>query len=298
MLSFTIVLLGMHAGERVRAAKDAREERIFLGLAALASFAAPLAFGSGLALGPLLALELAPRRRALVPLAGTLLYLAIYACIEKPPHPPVDLVKAANFAVHGLGLGVVKRTFLPLSLSWLPETATVAWVLSLVYVTLTGLVARRGARKQAACALVFLALFLGPIALARSASKEALAAVFSRYQYYPGLAWTWTLALALARRPARVQLGAALLVVPLALLHASEAFHDGRPFAPAARREHPALVRRYVEIAHESSSAIDRERVPPLLAWPGRTSARAIAHALDPSVPGSAVVASDTSVLK
>ncbi len=318
VLSFTIVLLGMHAGERVREAKDAREERIFLGLAALASFAAPLAFGSGLALGPLLALELAPRRRALVPLAGTLVYLAIYAFIEKEQHPPVDLVKAANFALHGLGLGVVKRTFLPISTSalpeawqallplstwwrpeaWLPETARVAWGLSLVYVTLTGLVALRGERKQVACALAFLGLFLVPVALARASFMAAAAAAFSRYQYYPGLAWSWTLALALTRRPARVQLGAALLVVPLALLHASEAGRDHRPFAPPARREHPALVRSYVEIAHESSSAIDRVRVPPLLAWPGKTSARAIARALDPSVPGLAVVASDTSVLK
>jgi hypothetical protein len=295
VLSFTIVLLGLHASERVRAAKDAREERIFLGLAALASFAAPLTFGSGLALGPLLALELAPRRRALVPLAATLVYLALYLHFGNPPHPPVDPLVLTNFAVHGVGLGLVKRSFLPLSASWLPESDEVARALAFLYVALTGLVSLRGERKQVACALAFLALFLGPIALARSASLEP--AVYSRYQYYPALAWTWTLALALAGRRPTVQLGAALLVLPLAFFHAKDAERDGRPYAPSSRREFPAIVRGYVETAHESSSAIDRVHVSRWLAWQ-ETSARAIAHALDPSVPASAVVASDASLLK
>jgi hypothetical protein len=267
-LCFSTVLLGYLAALR------AHESRRALMLTGVASFVAPLFFGSGLVLGPALALELAPKRRALVPLAGFALYAFLYLLRGHGPES-VSLGGALIFIPDSIGLGFVDRTLLV----HVPETVGWGMALALVYFLAVLALSLRADRGQLARAQAYWILLLVPIALARS-TYPAIAAGWSRYQYFPGLAWSWTLALALTKRP-RAQLVAVLLLIPLALGHAIEARRDERPYAPASRRDHPAYVKALIEIAHESSSSLDAVRVPIGLAMPG-TSARDIVRAVGP----------------
>src|SRR5581483_9928190 len=121
-LCFTTVLLGYHAAVR------AAESRRALILTGVASFVAPLFFGSGLVLGPALALELAPRRRALVPLAGFAAYCVLYLARGHAPEA-LSLGGALIFIPDSIGLGFVDRTLLV----HLPETVTSGLLLAALY---------------------------------------------------------------------------------------------------------------------------------------------------------------------
>ncbi|MBI3724121.1 hypothetical protein HY251_09245 [bacterium] len=256
-LTFAIVVLGFLAFERAR-----RGERRFLVLALVAVFTAPLGFSSGLALGPALAAEgwlLAPRERrtalALAPLGAWLLHLAVYALAaqgapetvaHRLPQDASALGSALLLGSNAIGLGVVRRNFVPhvedgvgsgagLALAWFAAVVAVAPRLS------------PGGRRRLVLAQVFLLLLVAPIAATRHAMPP-IAGAWSRYQYLPAIAWTSTLALALApalRRAPRLVLSlAAGGLVALALAHAVAARDDERPFTPTARRPHLALLHR------------------------------------------------------
>jgi hypothetical protein len=282
-LSFTVVLLGFHAADRAARPSSPGAGLLMLVSAGVAAFVAPLFFGSAIALGPALALELAPGRRALVPLAGFAAYAVLYAGLGHPPEHTAA-AGAVGFVVDQVGIGIVRRSLL-LPTSLFPDDPRghpmVGILLAGAYaLAMTALAATRtGDRGVVLRAQAWLLLVAVPIALARS-NMPPIAAAWSRYQYFLSLAWALPLAVGLAKRP-RAQVATALLLVPLAVGHAQESFRDGRPYAPAARRDHAAFVQALAAIAHESSASLENVPVPITLAWKG-TRAKDIVRALSP----------------
>jgi hypothetical protein len=277
-LAFAIVVLGFLAFERARE----RESTPWLLVALATVFLAPLAFGSGLALGPALALEgwfLAPssrrRRLALLPLVPWILYLACYAWVAPPATGESvvrSLPRSAVFAVDALGLGVVGRNLLvplpeePASL----ERLGAALALAYVAVVAAAAFAFPEERRRLLLAQAFLALLIAPVALTR-AHEPPIAAAWSRYQYFPAIAWTTTLALLLTpafRRESRLALAALPLLTVLAFGHARAASEDRRPFAPPPRRDHPEFLRRLASAVAGARGPVYDARLPALLVQP------------------------------
>lgn len=276
-LGLTIVLVGFLAFEKGR-----ERGGLALVLAGACSFAAPLAIGSGLALGPALALEawfLGPRERrarlGLAVMGPWLVYVSLYAAIalgstrerleHETPRGPGAVV---TFAVDSVGLGVVGRTLALEAPAGREEL--VGFGLAVAYVLGLAVLAWRleaPARRRLALAQAYLALVIAPVALARS-NLGAAAPAWPRYQYFPALAWTTAVALGLAplwKRWPRASLTSALLVLAgLAAANARAARDETRPFAPRQRALHPDFVRRLVAAARKADGPLWDPELAPL----------------------------------
>jgi hypothetical protein len=285
-LSFGFVLAGFLLFERARE----RGGLATLGVGACV-FAAPLAFGSGVALGPAVALEawwLAPRekrtRLAAIALGSVSAYLILYALVALPvTSAPIGRIAArehwydvVRFATDSVGLGLVARNALipvPGGLE-----ASLGLGLALIYavaIAVVGWIGDSGARVRLLLAQGYLALVIAPLALAR-AGLPAIGAAFSRYQYFPALAWTTALALGLApafRKRPRCALAASLLGLGLvAAFHAQAARRDERTFTPRARARHAELVARLVSAVAAARGPVFDAPLTIGLAFPPTTS--------------------------
>jgi hypothetical protein len=275
--AFTVTLLGLFAFDRYR--KTGRG----LVAACAAVFVAPLFMGSGLALGPALALDALslpkkPRRRALGALAVA---IALYAAIYVPAQATSERPKLFPRDAHEVGLAAV-------------YAAKVAGMAS------AGGVLLAPVEVSADRGVLFLALYVGLVAaaIATAAPEERwgiaslqgilvtvsaligatrwgfdpIHAAESRYTYPAAMVWVVTLAFLLRaalRRSPRETLGLAAVVLPLlALAHAQAAHDDSGRYSPRTRRDHPIVLAHFVAAVERATGPVYDAHLPDAIVSP------------------------------
>ncbi len=300
-LCFLVSVLAFLAADRYRA----RGGAVWLSLSLASVFAAPLTFGSGLSLGPIVALEAwvssarEKRVRNAAPIVavwavscGLQLAFAFSEDNAALPRSTHELGQAAAFFVEMLGLGFVYQVpLIPLAPSF-----GLGAGLALGYATLLGLLLRRLAQRERTSVLVahvYLVAVLAPIALVRwkRIDHPMLPAGSSHYQYMPAIVWTTTLAFALERAlaaaPRATTAIAGLALAVLAGGHAYVAATDAWWIAPATRRtmRQAELVGLVVSIARETKTPVYDAPLPDTFAWPD-TRLRDVVAIVAPGVHG------------
>jgi hypothetical protein len=294
VLCFTLVVSGFLALERHRTRGG-----VWLALAAASVVAAPLAWGGGIALGPVLVLEAwslprERRRRAILVLAGAcvacaLLYVlhASAAAEHSLPGSERQVGLAVTFLAELVGLGLVRQTLL-IPVADEPLNAVVLALLAATALAVLLYAVRPAERRRLLLAATFLACVFAPIALARwrLLRLRPTAAVWSHYHYLTAIGWTAIVAIAVTaalRRGSRATL--AVSVLALALLgagHAQQASVDEHPYAPGRRRAHPLLIQHLRDAATAAEAPLYDAALPPDLAW-GCTRAQDAIRALLPA---------------
>jgi hypothetical protein len=285
---FTISVGGFLALERYRKFGGGA----WLAAASVATFTAPMAFGSGLSLGPVLAAEawlLLPgerRRRGAAAIAvAWLAYLALYRSFAGHgstsllPRSASELAVAARFVVDFVGTGVVSRILCSVD----DAPGALSAVLALIYAALVGALAFALPAKERVrllLAQLYLAAIVAPIALTRwsFASHNATA---SRYQYLTAIAWTTALALAFAaalrRAPRRAPIAAVLGLVALGAGHVLASRGDHLAYSPAARASHPVLLSHLVLATRRAREPMYDAALPAAFAHPSTRAAVLVA---------------------
>lgn len=274
--AFLVSALGFLAVESPRSSP----RRVLVG-GVLATFLAPLFWGSGAALGPALALEAWRRpdgRRAAVAITGA--WGAIVALsaprsggsvAEVSPQRWDQLRLVTRFFVELSGIGYARNMLVPPFVDTpqapaFPETLTNAIGLSVLYVGLVGLLLRAlepPLRDRLLRAQVYLLVLLGLVTLVRWTPVGVSYSIAAKpyYQYLPGLVWGTTVgagaALAARRWPRRAWPLALALVLAWGALHARVALLDRTAMGPTMRRRFHEP-----EIVAHARAAVDGQPAP------------------------------------